>query len=412
MRKSIPLFVLFLLYTLTLNAATNISGQVRNNVTWTKSGSPYMIDAGVEIAPNVTVTIDPGTELILAGNLDIYGAIHLIGTSNDIIRFRSQDGNDKKLSFMTGNLPDTLKAQYCSFEHINLRAGGVNLAFDNCSFMNANSLFGSQTPASTVCITNCNITNTEINMGPSKTFFADKNVVVNGWFKTQYVNNVIITNNVISNGPYGIWCYYVNTPVFQNNIIFNTTQFGIDLVGGWLDTDNPISGNIITHNQDIGIRVRNSDAMLSGNSIYDNTTGIYYASSSQQATFENNCIYNNGENFRYNSAGSYAIGTNWWGTPDSTTIEGTIFDYEDDFKIGKISFMPVLQQAYTSCKTYIPTGIPDMAETNSISVSPNPCSNVINIKAAQGDNIRTIQLFDITGKEIYFSAFKNTNNVS
>ncbi|MBI2871439.1 MAG: hypothetical protein HYY14_07020, partial [Candidatus Omnitrophica bacterium] len=44
-------------------AATNVSGSITTNTTWTLAGSPYIVTSYISIYNNATLTIEPGVEI-------------------------------------------------------------------------------------------------------------------------------------------------------------------------------------------------------------------------------------------------------------------------------------------------------------------------------------------------------------
>jgi hypothetical protein len=61
---------------------------------------------------------------------------------------------------------------------------------------------------------------------------------------------------------------------------------------------------------------------------------------------------------------------NWWGTIDTTLISRSIFDFEDDFNLGRVTFVPFL----TTPNSEAPIAVPISASTPSPTptVSPTP----------------------------------------
>ena len=60
MLKPISIIACLVCFFQSSTAQTNISGQIRTNTTWTKSGSPYIISGTLEVAPAVSLIIEPG----------------------------------------------------------------------------------------------------------------------------------------------------------------------------------------------------------------------------------------------------------------------------------------------------------------------------------------------------------------
>lgn len=68
-----------------------MSGNITSNTTWTKANSPYILTGSIGIANSVTLTIEPGVEIIRNGDFTILinGTLTSIGTISDSIKFTS-----------------------------------------------------------------------------------------------------------------------------------------------------------------------------------------------------------------------------------------------------------------------------------------------------------------------------------
>ncbi|MBN1971538.1 MAG: hypothetical protein JXR48_04130 [Candidatus Delongbacteria bacterium] len=60
----------------------------------------------------------------------------------------------------------------------------------------------------------------------------------------------------------------------------------------------------------------------------------------------NNNFTNNSTSYEiYNSSTSTIDATNnWWGTTDETVIQNRIYDYNDDFNLGVVNYLPYLTE--------------------------------------------------------------------
>jgi len=135
-----------------------------------------------------------------------------------------------------------------------------------------------------------------------------------------------VQNNVIAYNTYGV---SVSSIPVEGNTIFNN-QYGI--IGGSL-----IKGNAIFDNQ-YGINGGNE---ILNNTIINNVVGV--TSSFTNLNFNN--IYNNTEyNVDYLSASNANATYNWWGTTDTEAINQTIYDFKNDFNLGKVNFVPFLNK--------------------------------------------------------------------
>lgn len=83
---------------LTVSAQVQISGNIAFNTTWTKALSPYKVVGDVQIPAGVKLTIEPGVEVIYAGDYELLVKGQLIanGTADDTIVFRSDVSGTRK----------------------------------------------------------------------------------------------------------------------------------------------------------------------------------------------------------------------------------------------------------------------------------------------------------------------------
>jgi hypothetical protein len=72
------------------STGTTVPGVISTNTTWTKQGSPYILPGGAIINPNVTLTIEPGVEVIgpYGKMIDVQGKLKAIGTPEERIILR------------------------------------------------------------------------------------------------------------------------------------------------------------------------------------------------------------------------------------------------------------------------------------------------------------------------------------
>jgi len=119
------LLLSFILFSLNINAQTNISG---GNVfgKWTKANSPYRINGNITIPKDSTLSIEPGVSVQFGPrkHLKVDGRILALGKakSTDSIWFTRQNTHDtnywRGIKFInTSNSNDTSIFKYCVFTH-------------------------------------------------------------------------------------------------------------------------------------------------------------------------------------------------------------------------------------------------------------------------------------------------------
>jgi hypothetical protein len=115
--------ILFILTVATMTASAetiipegNVSG------TWTASGSPYLVEGEITIANGALLTVEPGVDVIFQGHYKfiVNGMLEAVGTENDSICITAADTSDgwHGLRFYDLNLqPDSSRLVYCEITY-------------------------------------------------------------------------------------------------------------------------------------------------------------------------------------------------------------------------------------------------------------------------------------------------------
>jgi parallel beta-helix repeat protein len=147
----------------------------------------------------------------------------------------------------------------------------------------------------------------------------------------------IISNNIISNNGHGILFYGDYTGNLNNNIIVNNNGFGI-----FIDTaaSFSITHNVIVNNYEGIVLFGHGDLSINYNDIYYNR---------------------NNHNIRIDYGDLDINATNnYWGTSNLSVIESHIYDFYDNFNLGKVIYNPISKLKNTNYN------LPPIAITGSI----------------------------------------------
>lgn len=348
--------------------STLVSGYISENTTWTLEGSPYIVvgdvvvelDVSLTIEPGVTVKFTAGTGLAIDGNLIAQGnSTHKITfTSNSTtpasgdwgsIRFR--DSSDPSCIIQWATLEYGTDAIRCEFSSPKI--------LNSYIIMNERGVYTNDDNPEPNRPT---IENNTISDNSGAGIYCDYNSVTN------------ILNNVISYNEYGIYSYRycLHEMNIEDNIIVNNTKDGI-----FIDRGNPhIFRNTIRGNGGNGIYINApmSSTMISLNSICNNNgSGIVHGTWAVfSLTFDiikndirnnknsgirtrdtdysdisanihfNNIMYNTPYDTTVEGSDNVNATNNWWGTTNETLIEEHIYDYYDDYDLGRVFYEPYL----------------------------------------------------------------------
>lgn len=291
------------------------------------------------------------TNNIIGGNVSISGGT----VSYNIVSGRLIGGGDPaEISFndIRGGIVVSIGSPTVANNTVTADDIGINLSPNNYVYLNA-SILNNTVTAGNIGINVVPSVSIFIIMGWSTDAIISGNTIhdcsvagiqVGGRGGGEYArdNNATIRNNLIYNCGYGIQNSGVGTiegntilygnygisggRIIRNNIVANNS---VGINGGLT-----IEGNLIINNQ-VGIR---SGDQISNNTIANNALGINGSFSS----LVYNNIQNNTNNIRFTSSTDANATYNWWGTTDIATIDQTIYDYKNDFTLGRVNFVPIL----------------------------------------------------------------------
>jgi hypothetical protein len=355
-----------------VHAATDVSGIIGSDATWTKAGSPYSLTGNMLVGNGATLTIEAGVTVNLNDfYIMVNGTLRAKGTETERIQFnggeitftpRSSDWNEQTGS---GSI----------IENANLESAIVDITSASPKIIDNSilTITGSGNP-----IVSRNIIHDGITVFGGSVSYND----ISGGVSVK--GNSVVSNNTISGG---IDVSHLgsndksNSPVISNN---NITGGGIRIIGYALISHNIISGctvaiqsytmrllvgdvinayplierNLITHNTH-GITIALSRVYRAGtvaptirnNTITYNSVGIYIESITNYnstPTIIYNNIHDNDYSIKITEYVQNEINAtyNWWGISDISAINQTIYDYKYDFNLpkNKVVFVPFLTE--------------------------------------------------------------------
>jgi hypothetical protein len=360
-------------------AGTNVSGVIFSDTAWTKADSPINITGPTAIAKGVTVTVEPGVIVRFNVNtLEVNGTFRVIGTNSEPITL---DGGYKDIFVAYTYVQDNGVLQF----------------------------YGDSNPWNEQTQTGCIIENTQIISLTlsvySATVKVNKNVFGGSYHSYAiFLNggNSIVTNNKVRIAPILV---LQGAPLISNNLLIQTgiqvedgspSLIGNTIYVGFIGIDvrggNVVASDNIVANMTMGFQITNGNVSVNRNLVLYCQDGFSFYSSANvnltdntiaynkigidQPSPDTSIAYNNIEaNVEHNLVWSYSSDfdcpNNWWGTTDESTIANSIIDYNNDFHLGNVNYIPYLQQRNNQAPSVESFVAPDV-ETSPPTVTPLP----------------------------------------
>lgn len=321
-----------------------VSGIIDSDTTWTKANSPYDLTGNMAIDEGVTLTIEPGVTVNLNSYyIRVNGTLIAKGASTDNILFN--DGSIKFTQLSTSWNEQT----------------GTGSIIEN-SIINSLLATGGGSPA----IINNKITES-ITLGGNSPIISKNTIAITG---SEWLSSTI-----------GVWIVEENSAYISDNIIsgsFDTAAIQID--GG----SPTIERNLISNDygygssgdrRQAGILISsNASPIIKQNTITKNAVGISLEGSPMPTIVNNNIEDNSNYNLRMKPGVQVdiAAANNWWGTTDTAIIDEGIYDYNDDFELGKVNYSPFLTEPNPQAMPDPNAQIPTLTPTPPPETTPTP----------------------------------------
>ncbi|SFB19713.1 MULTISPECIES: Ig-like domain-containing protein [unclassified Bacillus (in: firmicutes)] len=199
---------------------TNVSGIIKENTTWTKEGSPYNLTGDIQIANDVTLTIEPG--VVVEGTnyrIRVYGNLKAVGNTNLEIHF-------DHVNIDPGE--SNLGRHLIHVEHANLNGGSLYQP-------TGNAVYGSLILRDSRLV---NLESYSYLWYPTSDVYIERNVFINSKGISVGTSNnvkVYITNNLFFN----------NSNYAVENWASNDTSETIVSKNSFIDDHDPIKQTLV-----------------------------------------------------------------------------------------------------------------------------------------------------------------------
>jgi hypothetical protein len=326
---------------------TIINGTINSDQTWTKANSPYSLNAPTTTAKNVTIHVEPGVNISLNGfDLEINGEFTAVGTDAEPITI---DGGYRGRTLEFGSSEHTGSLILtCSSSGWNEQANSGSIIENARLIAPSLSINGSLKFTKNVFI------------GPSGLGVVDGSPEISNntfWGASIWAEGgtPLIVSNIIQTQTVGVFVYG-GSPQIRGNVIYGGFQ-GVYMDDG---VDVIVQGNIIANFSQAIVGFTQGKLTIEDNLLMYNIQGIYADSprevieyntlafnvaamnlSSSLTTAYNN-MENNNRTITLDGGQDFVAENNWWGTTDSAAISQSIYDGNDYYNLGRVTFTPFL----------------------------------------------------------------------
>lgn len=405
MPLKVGVLILFLATALqSISETILVGGTMEESETWTNENT-YLVIQDLIVPNGVILTIEEGVLVKINNSLGIIvdeGIIKVQGTKTDSVNFipnYSGPGQIWKWSGLVIRNASVENKSYIQYARLVDAETAIKIkdswevVIENSSIFNCQNLGVNIINSSSCFLLSCNIENnydgieifTEYSESSSSNVIYDciirnqnHNIYISGEAGSIYQNNSI-SGNLIESGNNGIWIAnsdgLINSEniIEQNLILNNGAGVGYGL---FLAHHSTIVRRNIFWKNNIAIfsEAKGDNCLINNNSFYQNNWAISVGAGSegnehlnntfslnstellgiketQNVVFRrNNLLHNTGlENIVINNTPvDLSIIENFWGTTDTSQIHKFIYDNLDNPTLGKLSFIPFLDNLDTS----------------------------------------------------------------
>ncbi|MCA9971887.1 MAG: S8 family serine peptidase, partial [Anaerolineales bacterium] len=293
----------------------HVSGLITSDTTWSRD-KQYVVTGNILVQSGVTLTVEAGTSIQVHPGMIIRvdGVLLAQGTASHPISFTSSQAAPAAGDWVGidgGHSGGVIRLAYCEVAY-----------------------------AQTAVVSSLNLTQNSISH-----CHIHHNLV-----GIQADNDVIAHSRILQNSQSGIVLAGPSdlALITKNEIAYNA-EHGIHSMN-----DGIVMGNLIHHNGagfagDIGIM----GGQIVSNTILWNAYGIVFSGQLSAPIHHNNLWGSSAYDVYHTNAQNVALAHNWWGTTDAGQIDQQIYDFQDDFNLGIVTYTPVLTEPAATAPAFL-----------------------------------------------------------
>lgn len=327
------------------SSPTYVNGIIDTNTTWTAANSPYIVSSNILVETGATLTIEPGVTVKFAGKyyLMVKGNLKAQGNSSSLITFTSNAPSPSWGDWegiQTSEYDANLNLNYCKIQYANtaVYSAEADTEISNSEF-SMNSIGISVKWYYRYYHTGRNISGTI-----SKNSIASNDLGIKIDIHYDVRGGLRIEDNEIAYNWEGMKISFFHLSGFVLSVVRNRIslngQVGVEMLGSIYEGSFVnMTQNCITFNDNVGIafvlwgypeilRLVAKDNDLHNNKVYDFLVSQPLGEESFDYTLD--------------------VGENYWGTTNTTLVDSKIYDFYDDYKLGKANYVPLLTSSLES----------------------------------------------------------------
>ncbi|WP_243371343.1 right-handed parallel beta-helix repeat-containing protein [Geotalea sp. SG265] len=318
---------------------------ITEDTTWKGT---VLVEGGLVLASQATLTIEPGTTVIFAPSSSgekavflVHGRIQALGGADKPVVFTSSFAEPSKgdwqgIVIMASEKKNSLENcritgaeagvealfSRVTLRNVNFTACGTGARIQDCMAVMVGG-------GATGCGIGLNLLDTEADVRDA--VFSENGQAILSQQSSLYLGGATISGNSLE----GIKIQGGRIRIVGNSISDNGS--GMTL----MECEGTLSGNKILKNSDVGVSLAKARVKATGNDISGNGKVGLRVEDGKGAAW-GNTLADNGDYDLYNGGTEdfKAMG-NWWG--DTPAIERRIYDKRSDSSVGRVLYVPVLQ---------------------------------------------------------------------